>query len=193
MNDSVKTYSQYELINDSARAIEVKNSWGKKYGTDYDRYQLFGFNNIRNTDLTLLPYYFSEINIKFIHNKVIDYIKKTKNITINTSQDINHLLNNMVINYQQLKCPQNNEEDDWKKTLGYLNKITIEQYIKSVISTMDMTKYYLDDISHLPQPIDHPTYIAPANKGQNVLGFLGHFSDNHKYTDSLNSFNLRFQ
>ena len=193
MNNSVKKYYENELINDSARAIEVNDSWGKKYGTSYDRYQLFGFNNIRNTDLTLLPYYFSELNIKFIQNKVIEYIKKNKDISINTSQDINHLLNNMVINYQQLKCPQISEKNDWKKTLGYLNKITIEQYIKSVISTMDMTKYYLDDISHLPQPIDHPTYIAPANKGQNVLGFLGYFDDNHKYTESLNQFNSRFQ
>ena len=193
MNNSIKTLSEYELQIDSARAVEIKDSWKNKFNTDYDRYQLFGFNNIRNTDLTLLPYYFSEINIKFIQNKVINYIKKEKNIKINTSQDINHLLNNMVINYQQLKCPQINENNEYKKILGYLNKATIEQYIKSTLSTFDMTKYYLDDISHLPQPIDHPIYVAPANKGQNVLGFLGYFDDNHKYTESLDIFNSRFQ
>ena len=166
---------EQNLYLDSARAIEIKNSWKNKFNTDYDRYQLFAFNNIRNTDLTLLPYYFSEINIKFIQNKVIDYIKNKENITINTSQDINHLLNNMVINYHLLNCPQYNTDKLDKKILAILNKTTIEQYIKSTLSTFNMTKYYLDDISHLPMPIQHPTYVAPGNKGQNVLGFFGIF------------------
>lgn len=159
--------------------------------TNYDKYQLFAFNNIKNTDMKLVQYYFSEINIKFIQNKVIDYIKSNKNITIKTSQDINHLLNNMVINYRQIRFLQIENSNEYKKVFANLNKVTIEQYIRSVLINLDMTEYYINDISNLPTPIDHPKYIAPANKGQNELGFIGYFDNNHDYTDSLNLFNSK--
>ena len=171
--------------------IEPTDSWGNKTEMNYDRYQLFAFNNIKNTDMKLVQYYFSETNIKFIQNKVIDYIKSNKNITIKTSQDINHLLNNMVINYRQIRFLQIENSNEYKKVFANLNKVTIEQYIRSVLINLDMTEYYINDISNLPTPIDHPKYIAPANKGQNELGFIGYFDNNHDYTDSLNLFNSK--
>ena len=47
----------------------------------------------------------------------------------------------------------------------------------------------MHDISHLPIPQTHP--VNTNIKGSNVLGFVGHFEDNHKFTKNIDSFNLR--
>jgi len=181
-----------------------KNNPGKSdYKDMYDEYQVFAYNTTRKNDPYLLPYYFSKINIKFIQDNVVDIVKKHRNITIETKQDINGLLNMMVNNYLEAYESQGvtshnlgtniskNYSSSFQSILGNLNKITIEQYIKNIFSTLNMTEYYIKDISTLPMPMSRPTYIAPANKGVNELGFVGFFEDNQKFTNSLSSFNGR--
>ena len=120
MNQSIqKTDLTTGKINiDSTNAVELEDTWEKSNGLNYNKYQLYAFNNIKNTDTTLLPLYFSAINIKFIQDNVIKYIQENQNIKIKTNQDINNLLNNMVINYSNMKCPQNKNKDNLNFILG---------------------------------------------------------------------------
>jgi hypothetical protein len=189
-------------INHNLKLNNNDNDLGNSDYSFYDEYQRFALNNVRKTDPYLLPYYFSKINVKFIQNKVVKYIQDARNITINTNQDIDGLLLIMVSNYRsawdsggiigQNPCATNPGEDTatyFSNILAKLNQYTIQQYVKSVLSSLDMTQYYLKDISSLPMPLSRS--IATDNKGKNDLGFVGFFEDNHEFTRNINSFNMR--
>lgn len=193
-------------------SIEQENSWNiVKYNlkpvdyTDYgncDKYQQWAYKATQLLDPYLLPYYFSQVNVKFIQDSVVNYVKKLRNITIETKQDTNNLLEIMLSNYWSIRhnntaiinnsktiSPSGNTECLLSNILSNLNKITIEQYIKNVLSTLNVSEYYMKAISTLPMPLSNPTYIS--NKGQNELGFIGYFEDNHKFTNNLSSFNSK--
>ena len=169
----------------------------------YDEYQRWALNATRLSDPYLLPYLFSKINVKFIQDKVVEYVKKYRDITIETKQDTDNLLNLMLTNYSLFKqsnkilgknnCATNPDEDDvfkFESILGHLNKNIIEQYLKSVFSGLNMHEYYMKDISTLPMPLTRPTNAS--NKGSKVLAHIGSFQrDNIAFTSAVDSFNIR--
>lgn len=194
-------------------AVDVEGTWEKNtnYNIDlpngdnykyYDEYQRWALNSTRKVDPYILPFLFSRINVKFIQDSVIDYIKNLRNITINTRQDTDNLLNLMLNNYilyyesngifTDNDCailPNQNKSTNFSSILGNLNKNIIENYVKSVLSGLNMHEYYMKDISTLPVPLSNPVLIT--NKGSNVLGYVGPFEDNQEFTKNINSYNLR--
>ena len=194
-------YNNNKQYTTPAGAIQDKNSWSKKinHGEYQDEYQLWAFKNLRLTESVLLPYLFSKTNVKFIQKSVVNYVKQFRNITINTQQDEDTLLNMMVAAYTLYLEPEGtcqftkdctgNTQNNYSYILGNINKYIIEMYVKKVISSIDMYKYYIKDISNMPKPLSLPTLIT--NKGSNSLGFKGYFEDNHKYTNDIASFNMQ--
>ena len=200
-------------------AIQTENSWNNNINKEldlhvykngnvesnykyFDEYQRWAYNAVRKSDPYLLPFYFSKINITFIQNKVVDIVNENRGIKINTSQDIEGLLNIMLSNYTHAwhsngiigsnKCATNPNEDPnayFSNILAKLNQYTIQQYVKMVFSTLNITEYYIKDISTLPIPLSQP--VPTSNKGINQLGFVGFFEDNHNFTKNINSFNTR--
>jgi len=194
-------------------AVYVEGTWEKNtnynidlpYGDNYkyyDEYQRWALNATRKVDPYILPFLFSKINVKFIQDSVIDYIKNLRNITINTKQDTDNLLNLMLNNYilyyesngiftdnDCATSPNQNKSTNFSSILGNLNKNIIENYVKSVLSGLNMHEYYMKDISTLPVPLSNPVLIT--NKGSNVLGYVGPFEDNQEFTKNINSYNLR--
>ena len=188
-------------------AGHFKNSLNDKGGVQsnyeyYDDYQRWAYNAVRKSDPYLLPFYFSKINVNFIQKKVVEYVKKERGIEINTSQDTEGLLTIMLSNYTHAwhnkgiigsnKCATKPNEDPstfFTNILAKLNQYTIQQYVKMVLSTLNITEYYIRDISNLPMPISQP--VPTSNKGINQLGFVGFFEDNHEFTRNINSFNTR--
>jgi len=202
-----------ELYQNPSGAMDVKGTWesninynieppdGSNY-QQYDEYQRWALNATRKNDPYLLPYLFSKINVKFIQDSVVDYVKKARNITIETRQDTDNLLNLMLSSYllyyssnslyssnDNLIKPSESSACSFQSILGNLNKNIIEKYVQNVLSGLNMHDYYMHDISHLPMPQTHP--VSTNNKGSNVLGFVGHFEDNHAFTKNIDSFNLR--
>ena len=201
------------LIQTPVGAVQNYDSWMKNINYDlkpesgddykyYDEYQNYAYKATNKTDPYLLPFYFSKINVKFIQNSVVNAVKKARNIKINTEQDIDGLLKLMLNNYlgvwnsngiigsvNNSNNASNDPAGNFKSILGNLNKITIEEYVQNVLSTLNMTEYYLNDISKLPIPLSNPVYTN--NKGRNELGFVGYFEDNNKFTKNINSFNTR--
>lgn len=194
-------------------SVDVDGTWESNINYDikppsgdnyeyYDEYQRWALNVIRISDPYILPFLFSKINIKFIQESVVDYVKKNRNITINTKQDIDNLLNLMVKNYtlyyrsrgmyMNNDCSNSTNDDkscNFSNILANLNKSIIEEYVKNVFSGLNMHNYYMKDISTLPVPLSNP--ILVSNKGSNVLGYVGAFEDNQKFTKNINSFNMR--
>ena len=204
---------QGELYVNPSGAVDIEGTWEKNTNYNlkpptgdnyeyYDEYQRWALNTIRKSDPYILPFLFSKINIKFIQDSVIDYVKKARNITIETRQDTNNLLNLMLGIYtlyynsngvygtndyavnatQEPNCKFSN-------ILGNLNKQIIEKYVQNVLSGLNMTEYYIKDISTLPIPLTRP--IDTDIKGSKSLGFVGFFEDNHEFTKTINSYNTR--
>lgn len=202
-----------ELYVNPSGAVDVKGTWESNINYDikpesgdnykyFDEYQRWALNVTRITDPYILPFLFSKINVKFIQDSVVDYVKKERNITINTRQDIDHLLNlmlkNYILYYQSNGIPANNncatspsenQSSSFSSILANLNKSIIEKYVQSVLSTLNMSEYYLNDISKLPTPLSNPVLVS--NKGSNVLGYSGPFENNHEFTRNISSFNSR--
>ena len=76
-----------------------------------------------------------------------------------------------------------------ENVLAQLNKNIIEKYVQSVLSGLNMYETFINDISTLPIPTTRP--VPTDVKGSKVLGFKGFFEDNHKFTNEIDSFNLR--
>jgi hypothetical protein len=217
-NSNIISSEMYEskkgdLYTNPSGAVDVEGTWetntnynikpisGDNYEY-YDEYQRWALNAIRISDPYILPFLFSKINVHFIQDSVKDYVKKYRNITINTRQDTDNLLNLMLNTYtlfnksggvyQNNDCSTNTSQNDstrFSSVLGNLNKNIIEIYVDNVLSGLNMYEYYIKDKSTLPSPLTNPVLIS--NKGKNVLGFEGFFSDNHEFTRSINSFNIR--
>ena len=194
-----------------AGAAAIEGTWEKNIisdmkvsdGSDYknfDEFQRFALNCTRKIEPEIMPYFFSSINVHFIQNKVVEYIKKEKNITIKTKQDTDDLLAVMLNTYTAFLNSEGilnatfndtdeNQAGSFSRILGLLNKKVIQIYVQSTLSTLNMTEYYFNDISQLPIPLTNPVYSN--NKGSKVLGFVGYFEDNHKVTKNIDSFNMR--
>jgi len=202
-----------ELYINPSGSVDVNGTWEKNTNYDlkpptgdnyeyYDEYQRWALNVIRKSDPYILPFLFSKINIKFIQDSVIEYVKKMRNITIQTKQDTDNLLN-LILGIYNLYSESNgiygtndNAENatqeqncDFSNILGNLNKQIIEKYVQNVLSGLNMTDYYMKDISTLPMPFTHP--VDTDTKGSKSLGFVGFFEDNHDFTRTINSYNIR--
>ena len=202
-----------ELFQNPNGAVEVEGTWqsninyninppdGSDY-THYDEYQRWALNATRMSDPYILPFLFSKINVKFIQDSVVKYVKKERNIEINTQQDVDNLLNLMLSTYTLMRTsngifannqcsiePNDNTSCDQNSILAKMNKYIIESYVKSVLSGLNMNEYYQKDISQLPIPLSRP--VSSNVKGSNVLGWQGPFEDNHKFSRNISSFNNR--
>ena len=193
-------------------AVNVENTWENNINSNikfpdnnynyYDEYQNWALKVSRKSDPYLLPYLFSKINVKFIQDSVVKYIKQYRNITIETKQDIENLLNLMMQDYilyynsngiygNNNCATKPNEEPscNFSNILANLNKNIIEKYVKKVLSGLNMNEYYIKDISQLPIPLSNPVLVS--NKGSKVLGHVGFFENNHEFTKNIDSFNSR--
>ena len=220
---NTNTYSEYfdksytpvkgNLYVNPSGAVDVEGTWQKNINYDikppsgdnyeyYDEYQRWALNATRKADPYILPFLFSKINVKYIQDSVVDYVKKARNIIINTRQDTDNLLNLMLNNYilfyqssgifENNDCaskPYQNSSTNFSSILANLNKNIIQKYVESVLSGLNMHEYYMKDISTLPVPLSNPVLVS--NKGSNVLGYVGPYENNHDFTRIINSFNAR--
>jgi len=218
-NDPIYSQEFGNLYQIPAGAVQIKESWNNNINSNlelpgndlggvrsnyeyYDDYQRFAYNTVRKSDPYLLPFYFSKINVKFIQDKVVTLVEKERGIKIETEQDIEGLLSIMISNYTDVwhnlgvvgnnpraTNPSEDPNTYFSNILAKLNQYTIEQYVKSVLSTLNITEYYIRDISNLPMPLSQP--VSTQNKGKNQLGFVGFFENNHEFTRAIDAFNTR--
>lgn len=217
-NDNRNILIEGNLNLNPSGSVEIENSWETNINSElqfddslnsqtnyehFDEYQRYALNMVRRSDPYILPYFFSKINVSFIQQSVIKYVKEARGITIKTTQDIDELLQIMIGIYGSLYTSNGilgeygsavgsvrpDPNTQFASILGNLNKTTIEKYVANVLSALNITEFYLNDISQLPMPFSRPTLVS--NKGTKELGFVGFFENNHKFTNQISSFNGR--
>ena len=204
-NNTVKPSKELEgTLNNIHFHPEIENTWEKNVNDlNYDEYQRWAINSTRKNDKYILPYFFSKINVRFIQKSVVDYVKKLRDFTIETKQDTDSLLiimRNHYIRFLESKLwydtdingmvtPMKSKTCSFESLLGNLNKITIEEYVKQVLSGLNSTQHYMSDISTLPIPLSNPT--NSSIKGHNVLANQGPFESSHDLNRAIKSYNTR--
>jgi hypothetical protein len=144
-----------------------------------DNVQLFNQTAFKSGGNPLLQLYFSSMNIKYIQDRVKAEILKLRNQPINVDIDrliLENLMQETLTLAYQGKIPQiiaNNNVCTMKNILSDLNRQVINRYIKHAISSIDMYKYYIEDISKLPSPMSIPqnTSIKGSNVLEQQIGF----------------------
>ena len=51
--------------------------------------------------------------------------------------------------------------DDFQTELNSLNTYVVNYSVKNIINNISHYLYYLNDISNLPRPLEHPKYMRP--------------------------------
>lgn len=156
----------------------------------------FNQKAFRSTENALLQLFFSEINIKYIQDRVRDEILKLRDQKISTEIDNINLQNLMQETFtlsHQGKMPQfisNNKVCNLKNLMSDLNKQVINRYITHAISTIDMHKYYMSDITTLPLPQERP--IHTSIKGSNVVSQQVGLGTVEEFNRDIREWNNRF-
>lgn len=109
--------------------------------------------------ITATPLYstfFSEGNITFIQNTIIEKVKEQSSHVI-SKQDENNLI--VIMRSTYLQYTKNT--DDFQTELNSLNTYVVNYSVKNIINNISHYLYYLNDISNLPRPLEHPKYMRP--------------------------------
>lgn len=151
------------------------------------------FKSIGNA---LLQLFFNEINIKYIQDRVKHEVLQLRGQTISTEIDNIKLQNLMqetlTLSYQG-KMPQfisDSKICNLKNLISDLNKQVITKYVTHAISTIDMHKYYISDITTLPVPQERPMYTSI--KGSNVVSQHVGLGSVEDFNRDIREWNNRF-
>jgi len=110
----------------------------------------------RITPTPLYNKFFSSANIEFIQNTIIS------NVKIQTSQIIsNQDETNLIVIMRSIYLQYIKNTDDFQTELNRLNKEVIMYSVKNIVSNIGHYLHYLEDISKLPMPLEHPKYMRP--------------------------------
>lgn len=156
----------------------------------------FNQRAFRSTENALLQLFFSEINIKYIQDRVRDEILKLRNQKISTDIDNMNLQNLMQETFtlsHQGKMPKfiaDSKVCNLKNLISDLNKQVINRYITHAVSTIDMHKYYISDITTLPLPVERPTFTSI--KGSNVVSQQVGLGTVEEFNRDIREWNNRF-
>ena len=161
-----------------------------------DQSATFNQRAFHSTQNPYLQLFFNEINVKYIQDRTKKEVKKLRNQDINTEIDNKALQNLMQETFtlaHQGKLPvlkQGSDVCTLKNFIGNLNRQVISRYVKHAISTIDMHKYYLNDITTLPVPLEPP--IFTSTKGSNVVSQQVGLGTVEEFNRDIREWNQRF-
>ena len=169
-----KKQENNKIQNNKIQNSRIDNSRIEDYACKkMDNVQIFNQTAFKSGGNPLLQLYFSDINIKYIQDRVKAEVLKLRQQPINVDIDrliLENLMQETLTLAYQGKMPQIKENSNictMKNILGDLNRQVINRYIKHAISSIDMYKYYMEDITTLPTPLSIP--INTSIKGSNVV------------------------
>jgi len=156
----------------------------------------FNQRAFRSTENVLLQLFFNEINVKYIQDRVKEEVIRLRGQQISTEIDSMKLQNLMqeilTLSYQG-KMPQfisDSKICNLKNLIADLNKQVINRYITHAVSTIDMHKYYISDITTLPVQPERPIYTSI--KGSNVVSQHVGLGSVEDFNKDIREWNNRF-
>lgn len=166
-----------------------------------NQYVDWAMKSVHENPSVLLNFYFSVDNVEYLQKRMVDDIKEIKGVDIST-QSKDELLIIMRNNYQRALngwLPHTGDKDgvyprgetpcSLETRLSRLNKATLEETEKQIISGIDMYQNYYKDASSLPMPLERSTYTSA--KGSRILSENVGFNSGHSFTNAINSYNQR--
>jgi hypothetical protein len=178
-----------------------------------DQYQIWAVSSLNMTPNPLLNYFFSESNVDYLQNTIIQEVKRIRGVNVarQSTDELLIIMRNKYVYAIQGSLPYSNPSqihsitNDRTSPLAYdpnssghslraqlaaLNKSVLEECIKQVLSgIMAYEKYYLD-ASSLPLPLSRSVYVS--SKGSNSLQENLGFQSGHEATKAMSSYNQRF-
>ena len=161
-----------------------------------DQSVTFNQRAFRSTQNPYVQLFFSEINVKYIQARTKEEVKKLRNQNINTEIIYNSLQNLMQETFAlayEGKTPifkPNSGVNNLKNFISNLNRQVISRCVKNAISAIDMHKYYLNDITTLPYPLERPMFTS--NSGSNVVSQQVGLGTVEEFNRDIREWNQRF-
>ena len=115
-------------------------------------------------------YFFSEMNIKILQ-KTIRYNvhqKINKVISEQSKTELNVIMRSIFLQYGNSLVSSN----DIVEHLQYLNNKVVDFSVKQIVNQVQQYGGYLDKLSTLPTPIEHPIYDNKRNFTYDVSNLL---------------------
>jgi hypothetical protein len=192
---------------------EQNGSWKKpdfQGSRGASRYQAWAVQSLQMTPTVLMNLLFSDENVEYLQNKLIDEVYAIRKIKIQ-KQSIDELLIIMRNKYiyaisGYLFYPDKTAvyargdvhgkngnayyNGGLEQQLMQLNKSILEECVKQVLSGIDQYMLYYKDISTLPMPLENP--VLTSEKGSRVLMENVGFHDGKAESIAMSSFNERF-
>ncbi len=207
----IENQRKYQVGSTSFHSEEV-GSWKRpdfEGSRGSDQYQVWAINALHMTPNNLLNLFFSEANVNYLQDRIIQEIKNIRD-TVIAKQSIDELLIIMKNKYTYalsgyLNHPGENKpyprgsvkgpnsayyENGLEIQLSLLNKSVIEECVKSILSGIIEYEKYYKDASSLPMPLSHP--VLSSNKGSKALQENLAFESSHNVSNAMSSYNQRF-
>jgi len=108
------------------------------------------------TPTPLYKKFFSSSNMVFLQTTIIDNVKTQTAHTITKQDETNLIVIMRSIYLQYIK-----NTDDFQTELNTMNSYVIKYCVNNIINNINHYLYYLQDISKLPRPLEHPKYMRP--------------------------------
>jgi hypothetical protein len=117
-------------------------------------YKTTAINSI--TPTPLYKVFFTEQNIHFLQNKIIEDVKKTSSRTISAQNETDLLIIMRSLYLQHAK-----NTTDIRKELNDINQYVLDYCVQNINVNIKHYLFYLNSISKLPTPMEHPKYMSP--------------------------------
>lgn len=105
--------------------------------------------------------FFTQRNVMILQTSVKElvYSKSGSKKYVIDDQDVNEL--QMIMRGFFLQYAKNNS-DNVQGQINELNQMIISWCVPRILSEIDQYLYYLDDVSHMPVPLQHPQLLSCA-------------------------------
>ena len=109
--------------------------------------------------ITATPLYttfFSSNNINFLQNKIIQEVQHHTSYTISKQDE-----NNLIVIMRSIYLQYSKNGNDIQSEINNMNAHIIKYCVNNISSNIKHYLFYLNDISKLPCPLEHPKYMSP--------------------------------
>ena len=146
---------------------------------------------------TMGNFFFSKENIKYLHRRIIEEVKRIKGVDISeqSTEKVLLIMQNVYEYAMSGSLPNPSHPNSigkrggvnipLKDRLSRLNQSVIQQCVREIISSIDQYLLYYKDASTLPVPLERP--INKSSKGSRSLEYNIAFKNNNIFKGVINN------
>jgi|TARA_B110001450_G_scaffold123012_1_gene115912 hypothetical protein len=138
--------------------VNIQNSAASDYHfTDNHKQPIYNTTAINSiTPTPLYNVFFTGQNIQFLQDKIIEDVKKICSCSISAQNETDLLI---VMRSMYLQYAKNTP--NIRQELQDINKYVLDYCVQNINVNIKHYLFYLNSISKLPTPLEHPKYMSP--------------------------------